>query len=421
MKIFLSYSKADVKAVKRVRDDLRTHGHQPWFADDDIRCGESIPEKLSQGLDKADIAIVFLSKHSVINHWVKNEWMIKFFEQVNKGGVYIFPLLLEACEVPRLLQDKKLIDFTDNSAYETNLSILLRELQQIKLVREKSHSNREAESILDYTKELLDELEQEFIALPVHKRLPIVETLKKIPRSGKSVRLENFYPSLKIRSVYDHVISVGHLADCLLPYIQHNLSIRENTELARVIAFHELNEVILGDVPTYTSLSDRKRNYSRVYAERRLRSVTPERREQIADDLIWLFLSEKQRQSLEAVQHHLKEKTSPITIVFKMFDKLDPIIAVWRYLHHYKGQLGDSLWDFLRKMKDFFENPDILSYAAANRFTHEFRDLIDRLQKRDCAAAYYTDPEPFLDDRQLFSISPAVVKHIIEGCPLFLT
>jgi hypothetical protein len=32
----------------------------------------------------------------------------------------------------------------------------------------------------------------------------------------------------------------------------------------------------------------------------------------------------------------LKSESDPISVVFKMLDKIDPIVATWRYLHHYR-------------------------------------------------------------------------------------
>nr|WP_282563826.1 toll/interleukin-1 receptor domain-containing protein [Providencia alcalifaciens] len=50
--------------------ELENNGHKPWLDELDIHIGESIPEKVSQGLQDADFVIVILSKNSVSSKWV---------------------------------------------------------------------------------------------------------------------------------------------------------------------------------------------------------------------------------------------------------------------------------------------------------------------------------------------------------------
>ncbi|RPH30306.1 MAG: TIR domain-containing protein [Bacteroidales bacterium] len=419
MKIFLSHSSQDKKIIRRIRDDLKSHGHEPWFDEEDIPYGGSITNHVSKGLENSEVVLVFLSHNSVLSNWVKTEWQLQFFDQVNKGLVLIIPVLLEECSIPKLLQDKRYADFRDKESYETNLANLLRSLQKIENNNKPVTSL--ATNVFEYTKELLDELEDEFIAFPVHKRLPIVGTLKRIPRSGKKIRLERLRQTVKPRSIYDHILSVAYLADCLLPHVEHGISPDDYSELARIIAFHELNEVVLGDIPSYTNLSNKKRNSSRIYAERSLRSVPPDKREKIANELIWLFLSEKQRESMETVLKYLSEPRLPLTVFFKMLDKIDPIVATWRYLHCYRGKLGNSPMEFLKKMKDFFENPDVRNYLTANRISNDIFELVTTLQNRTLAFEYYNSANCFSDQQKLFKLPSKVIIDIIEGCPLFFT
>ena len=195
-------------------------------------------------------------------------------------------------------------------------------------------------SILEYTKELLRDLEGEYISMPSFTRLSLIGTLKKMPRQGKKRRLAGFTPQIRVRTIYDHILSVAHVADCLLPAIKHRLPEQEFALLSLCIAYHELNEVVLGDIPSYTSLASGKT--VRNNAEDRLRGVPPASREKIATDFVWLFLSEKHRVSTEAVGKILGDEKSEIFKVFKLLDKMDPIVAVWRYLHNYRGRLGPT-------------------------------------------------------------------------------
>jgi 5'-deoxynucleotidase YfbR-like HD superfamily hydrolase len=424
MKLFLSHSSKDKSIVKRIKDDLNSYGYVSWLDNEDIPFGAPIVESIEEGLLNSDILLIFLSQNSVLSKWVQNEWQVKFFQQLSEKKFYVLPILLTDCELPKFLSHIRYLDFRSKDKYEENLSLLLETLNRYKAESENKKTEKvrtnATYTIVDNTKEMLEELEKENIALPVHKKLPIIDTLRKIPRSGKQLRLISFKHIVKVRSVYDHIISVAHTADCLLPYIKHGISKEELAELPRCIAFHELNEVVLGDIPTYTPLSNEKRIVSRVYAEERLRTVQPQKRKQIANDFIWLFLNEKHRRSLEKVNQTLKDVKSNIYITFKTFDKIDPIIATWRYLHFYRGQLGDNPKQFNHKMKDFFENPDVKNFLINNNVDHSIIEMVSFLQDRTNAWDYYENPDKVFNNNTLFSVPKIVIKKVIEGIPLFV-
>jgi hypothetical protein len=122
---------------------------------------------------------------------------------------------------------------------------------------------------------------------------------------------------------------------------------------------------------------------------------------------------------MEAVRAFLDDRTYPLTIFFKLLDKIDPIVAVWRYLHEYRNRLGRGPEEFLRRMKDFFDNPDVASYVNANKFCERTQELVATLQNARLAAQYYLRPMALTERLPLFSLPPSVLVAIIEGCPLF--
>ncbi|PCI52519.1 MAG: hypothetical protein COB36_14885 [Alphaproteobacteria bacterium] len=418
MKAFLSHSSKDKVQVRRIMTDLKSHHIDCWIDEEEIPFGGSIPDYIEKGINESDIILLFLSKYSVLSGWVKTEWQAKLFEQINENKILVIPILLEKCDIPTILQPMKYVDFSISSEYETSLSGLLHQLKkEISNVSDQNDSEI-IESVYQFTSEIIEELKSETISFPAYKKLKIVESLSKIPRSGKFVRLKNFKPSLEIRNVYDHIHSVAHIADTILPCIEHGLKNYEFAELARVVAFHELNEVILGDIPTYTELSNRKRNSSRIFAEDRLRTVTPYKRERIANDLIWMFLSEKHRKSMGKVTSHLRDKNSKVRLIFKCFDKIDPIIATWRYLHVYRTKLGEDAAKFVHVMKDFFENPDVLSFLSENKLDTKLYDLVAALQTRNNALEYYKDPDYLEKMSPMLGIPSQNLRMAIEGIPL---
>lgn len=417
MRVFLSHSSVDKDKIRRIKKDLEDHGIKCWIDEEEIPFGGNIVEHIESGLGESDIIMVFLSKASVLSRWVKTEWQSEFFDQINKNKIKVIPVRLDECQFPKLLKSVRYVDFTSSSEYERNFSILLRQLKKKESNVAEHLSIEVIESVYQFSLEILEELKEETISFPSMKKLKIIESLSKIPRSGKFVRLKKF-KGVSIRTIYDHIHSVAHIADQILPCVDHGLEDHEFAEIARLIAFHELNEVILGDIPTYTELSNRKRNASRIYAEDRLRTVAPAKRERIANDLIWMFLSEKQRMSIEKVNSHLSNKKSSVTLMFQCLDKIDPIIATWRYLHFYRGRLGQGADNFIKEMKDFFENPDVKSFIKDNKLDSRLYDLVSQLQTRKHAVRYYENPSYIHEMSPMLGIPTENLRIAIEGIEL---
>jgi 5'-deoxynucleotidase YfbR-like HD superfamily hydrolase len=193
------------------------------------------------------------------------------------------------------------------------------------------------------------------------------------------------------------------------------------SELARCIAFHELNEVILGDMPAYTNLSQSKMNTADLYAWKRLKDISKREREHVANEFISMFLGERERKSLQKVNQYFSDDTSPISQLVNVLDKVDPIINVWRYLHHYRGQLDEDADAFLRRMKDFFDYPEVKEVTKKYNADRKMHELVLILQDRDLARLYYRDRRNLGEQGGLFSLPSPVIHELIEGRKMVFT
>jgi hypothetical protein len=122
-KVFLSHSSRDKTFVRILATDLIENGHDAWLDEWEIVAGESIPKKISQGLDECDYVILILSQHSVDSSWVEKEWESVYWDEVNEGKIKVIPILIDNCLVPRLLKTKKYIQFM--SDYKSGMDDLL--------------------------------------------------------------------------------------------------------------------------------------------------------------------------------------------------------------------------------------------------------------------------------------------------------
>jgi len=98
---------------------------------------------------------------------------------------------------------------------------------------------------------------------------------------------------------------------------------------------------------------------------------------------------------------------------------MDPIIAVWRYLHVYRGKLGENPKEFNKEMLDFYVNPDVKEFIRINELDKKLEDLVIFLQNRTNAWDYYMGSEKIWENETLFQIPSHVVRQAIEGAPLF--
>ena len=130
--IFLSYSSKDKTIIRKIAEDLQSAGIEVWLDEWEIKVGDSISKKIDYGLKKSAFVVVALSKHSVASGWVDREWRSKISEEVKSGSVFILPILIENCEIPPSLIDKKYADFSSNYRVALNELIGAIETHSIK-------------------------------------------------------------------------------------------------------------------------------------------------------------------------------------------------------------------------------------------------------------------------------------------------
>jgi WD40 repeat protein len=122
-KVFISYSRKDKDFAQKLALDLQGLNIGVWLDLWEITVGDSLLERIEQGISDADYVAVILSKHSVESKWVKEELRIALMKTLEGGQKIVLPILVEECEIPVFLTHRVYADFRD---YPTGFEALLR-------------------------------------------------------------------------------------------------------------------------------------------------------------------------------------------------------------------------------------------------------------------------------------------------------
>src|SRR5215208_1319107 len=99
--VFLSHSHKDAKFARDLRTRLDADGIDAWLDAVEIKVGDTIHEKVNEGLRRSDFFAIVLSTTSVNSRWVQDELSsASSLEKYSKTGVFLLPILLEECDVP---------------------------------------------------------------------------------------------------------------------------------------------------------------------------------------------------------------------------------------------------------------------------------------------------------------------------------
>lgn len=114
MKAFLCHSSTDKSVVKEIAEYLENNNIEIWLDEWEMTPGDSLADKISQGLESSDRIIVFISPESIKSNWVKQELSVALGMEINglKGEKFIIPVLLNNLTLmPIMLIDKFYVDF----------------------------------------------------------------------------------------------------------------------------------------------------------------------------------------------------------------------------------------------------------------------------------------------------------------------
>lgn len=126
--IFLSHNSADKPFARRLAQDFDNQGIKSWLDEAEIKVGESLIEKIRDGIDNVAYVAVLLSPDSVASNWVQREVDVAMNQEIQGRRVKVLPIMYRKCEPPGFLLGKKYADFTVESKYNDAFAELVRSI-----------------------------------------------------------------------------------------------------------------------------------------------------------------------------------------------------------------------------------------------------------------------------------------------------
>ena len=122
MTIFVSYSHNDSDIVEKIVTELIKMDRYIFIDKWEIGVGDSFLDKIQSAMNIAGAILVVLSNSSIQSEWCKTELKAALTKQLNEK-THILPVLIEDCEIPLFLRDRKYADF--RSSFDKGIEELI--------------------------------------------------------------------------------------------------------------------------------------------------------------------------------------------------------------------------------------------------------------------------------------------------------
>lgn len=169
--VFVSHSWHDKPIARKLAEELRTHGVYVWLDEAEIKLGDSLIDKIREGIDEVDFVIALISPHSVESSWVQRELDIAMNQEIAGKRVKVLPILVKQCALPGFLLGKLYGNVSNAKGFRQTVTMLFNRLG-IDISKSPRQVKRQAATVLSgrIIGELLnklsgDELDAQYDAL----------------------------------------------------------------------------------------------------------------------------------------------------------------------------------------------------------------------------------------------------------------
>jgi hypothetical protein len=112
--VFVSHRGSDAATAARVKADLASMGHAVWLDADEIRAGDSIVQRMNEGLEVATHVVVLYSDDTTPGRWFDAEWMSALARLLDGHSIRLVPARIGISRGPAILADIAYADLATN-------------------------------------------------------------------------------------------------------------------------------------------------------------------------------------------------------------------------------------------------------------------------------------------------------------------
>ena len=153
--VFISYSWYDSELAVKLADSLSLYAIPVFLDRREIKVGDSIPERVFEGLESATHVIYLISRRSLESRWVKEELAVAKVRQLSQQGCKILPVLVEDVELPSGLSHIRYADLRNWDLKEAYLDGLREILAAIGVLLNSSATSAEIRAFRSCTPAIL--------------------------------------------------------------------------------------------------------------------------------------------------------------------------------------------------------------------------------------------------------------------------
>lgn len=134
LKVFLSHSSKDKDKVDYLFGELQKHEIRAWYDKYEIDPGDSIVDKINEGLNDCEIGLLFLSKNffNPSSGWPKSEmnYFIQKRMKTNKRNFICINIDVPNEDLPPLIQDYLYVNIDDNDTVEKIVRAIKKQIKK---------------------------------------------------------------------------------------------------------------------------------------------------------------------------------------------------------------------------------------------------------------------------------------------------
>jgi hypothetical protein len=127
LRVFLCHSSGDKPKVRELYQRLRNDGLEPWLDEEELLPGFDWQLEIPKAVQNSDVVIVCLSKDSITKAgYVQKEirQALDVADEQPEGIIFIIPVKLEECEVPKRLSRWQWVNLYSDNGYQRLLRSL---------------------------------------------------------------------------------------------------------------------------------------------------------------------------------------------------------------------------------------------------------------------------------------------------------